>query len=108
MNITMNRELVSVLAECAAACNYCAVSCLQEDDVKMMERCIRLDLDCAAICKMALDYVSRDSTMKRDVLDLCARVCRECGAECEKHSHMEHCRMCAEACRRCEQACQQA
>ena len=107
MNPTMNKELISVLAECAAACNYCAVSCLKEDNVKMMERCIRLDLDCAAICKMAMDYVARDSSMAREVLDLCAKACRECGEECAKHKH-DHCQMCAEACRRCEQACQQA
>lgn len=107
MNATMNKDLIRTLAECAAACNHCAVSCLEEDDVKMMVRCIRLDLDCAAICKVALDYVSRDSTMAREVLGLCARACRECGEECAKHKH-DHCQACAEACRRCEQACQQA
>jgi hypothetical protein len=107
INARMNNDLVRTLAECAAACNYCAVSCLKEDDVKMMERCIRLDLDCAAICKMALDYASRDSTFSRQILDMCANVCRECGEECARHRH-DHCLACAEACRRCEQACRQA
>lgn len=26
---------------CAVACNHCAASCLQEQDVKMMARCMR-------------------------------------------------------------------
>jgi hypothetical protein len=38
---------------CADACDYCSIACLQEDDVKMMAECIRLDLDCAAICRLA-------------------------------------------------------
>lgn len=35
--------------QCAAACNHCSTACLQEQDVKMMARCIALDMDCAAI-----------------------------------------------------------
>ena len=107
MNKLKNKELIATLAECAATCNFCAVSCLQEDDVKMMEKCIRTDLDCASVCKMAIEYLSRDSTYSREVLDLCARICRDCGDECAKHKH-DHCQACAEACRKCEQACQQA
>ena len=30
---------------CADACDYCSIACLQEDDLKMMAECIRLDLD---------------------------------------------------------------
>ena len=39
---------------CADACDYCSSSCLQEDDVKMMAACVRLDMDCAEICRMAV------------------------------------------------------
>ena len=39
---------------CAVACNHCAASCLYEPDVKMMARCIALDMDCAAIGALAM------------------------------------------------------
>ena len=31
--------------------------------------------------------------------------CDACGAECDKHQHMEHCQRCAEACHRCAEEC---
>lgn len=102
----MNKNLISALAECAAACNYCAVSCLQEENIKMMVPCIRLDLDCAAICKAALDYLSRDSRYAGEILQQCAKICRDCGEECNKHE-AEHCKKCAEACFKCAEACEQ-
>ena len=50
---------------CIEACNASRrrattvfASCLREqDDVKMMARCIALDADCAAICRLAAGYM---------------------------------------------------
>ena len=89
---------------CADACDHCAASCLQEQDVKRMARCIELDMDCAAICRLASGYMARGSDFARQVCRVCAEVCQACGDECAKHP-MEHCRQCAEACRRCAQEC---
>lgn len=89
---------------CAAACDHCATACLAEDDVKQMARCIRLDLDCADICRMAAAYMARDSELARNVCRLCAEVCEACGEECAKHDP-DHCQQCADACRRCAEEC---
>ncbi|WP_187264673.1 four-helix bundle copper-binding protein [Pontibacter beigongshangensis] len=102
----MNKDLIRTLAECAAACNHCSVACLQEEDIKMMVACIRLDMDCAKICLAAQDYVARDSRYAREILQQCAKICRDCGEECDKHK-AEHCKICAEACFRCAEACEQ-
>jgi hypothetical protein len=32
-------------------------------------------------------------------------VCEMCADECDRHSHMAHCRVCAEACRKCAAEC---
>jgi len=37
---------VTTCYECAQACNHCAASCLQEQEVKAMAKCIALDIDC--------------------------------------------------------------
>ena len=89
---------------CADECDHCAAACLMEPDVKMMARCIRLDIDCAAICRLAAGYMARGSDSARDVCALCADICETCGAECAKHPQ-EHCQACAEACRRCAEEC---
>jgi hypothetical protein len=89
---------------CADACDHCAAACLKEPDPKPMARCIALDMDCAAICRMAASYMARDSEFAMALCADCAEVCEACGAECAKHK-MAHCQECAEACRRCAEEC---
>ena len=36
-------NLAHKISECILMCNYCFNACLEEDDVKMMKECIRLD-----------------------------------------------------------------
>jgi hypothetical protein len=96
--------------DCAATCTSCADACLGERDVQGLVRCIRLSLDCADICEAVGRLVTRqtevDLGVVRAAIEACARTCRSCGEQCERHAaHHEHCRICAEVCRRCEQAC---
>jgi len=100
-----NHELLEALGRCAGECNHCATACLDEEDVHMLSRCIKLDLDCAAICQLTASFVTRDSEHANHLLRECAEICEACAEECEKHAHMEHCRTCAEACRHCADAC---
>ena len=98
--------------DCAQTCTVCADACLGEDGVKDLIQCIRLNLDCADVCAATGQIASRrtganELTIK-PMIETCAEACRLCGAECERHAQMEHCRICAEACRRCEEACREA
>jgi hypothetical protein len=90
--------------ECAEACNHCAASCLQEEDVKMMARCIALDIDCAEICAVAAAAMGRASESSKALCAACADICRNCGEECARHQ-MVHCQECARACMRCAEEC---
>ena len=105
MSHEQNRGLIDALAKCAAECNHCAIACLDEKDVKMLARCIKLDIDCAEICSLAASYVSRGSEHAHHILNECAEICEACAEECEKHSHMEHCKKCGDACRSCADLC---
>lgn len=89
---------------CALACDHCASECLQEDDVKMMARCIALNVDCAAACRTAAEFMGRGSELSALVCTTCAEVCDACAEECERHD-TDHCRECASACRRCADEC---
>lgn len=102
---------IEAAMECAQSCFSCADACLGEDDVKMLVRCIRLNLDCAEMCetfaRSACRLTEPDVAYLSAQAELCALICRSCGDECEKHAKkMEHCRLCAEACRACEAECQ--
>ncbi len=43
-------ECIEACFDCAQACTACTDACLGEEDVQMLARCIRLDLDCADVC----------------------------------------------------------
>ena len=98
-------DCIDACNECADACDRCAAACLGEEDVKSMARCIGLDIDCAAICRLAAGFMGRGSAHAPQLCRACADVCRDCGNECMKHD-ADHCRLCAEACRQCAQACE--
>jgi hypothetical protein len=99
-----NQKLIQKLLECALTCEHCATSCLQEENVAIMAKCISLDRDCSDICLQAARLVQRESPIARQFLLLCEEICRMCAEECSKH-HDEHCMRCAEACTICADAC---
>lgn len=99
------KSCIDACNSCAQACDHCAAACLKEKDVRMLARCISLDIDCAGICRLAVNYMSRESECVATICEACAEICDVCAAECAKHANMEHCRQCAEACRCCAQEC---
>jgi hypothetical protein len=102
-------DAVHHMMYCAKMCRSCADACLAED--MDMVQCIRLCLDCADICDAASNIGLRQTGVNdqilREMLELCARACDECAAECEKQNH-EHCKLCAQMCRECAEDCRKA
>ena len=96
--------LIQQILDCATACENCASSCLTEQDVTPMARCIQLDRDCAELCYNGAKLLTRDSEFAHDFLALCEKSCRLCAEECAKHEH-EHCKRCAEKCLQCAEDC---
>jgi hypothetical protein len=99
------RSCIDACNECALECEHCAAACLGEQDVKMLARCIALDLECAEVCRTATILMARGSERAAEFCRLCADFCDACAEECERHRHMEHCARCADACRRCAEEC---
>ena len=102
-------DAVHHLMYCAKMCASCADACLAEP--MDMTQCIRICLDCSDICEAASRVALRRSgcndAVARELLELCARTCEACAAECEKHGN-DHCRRCAEICRECAADCRKA
>lgn len=104
MGYQENKRCIDACLACAAVCNHCATSCLQEQDTKMMVKCIQLDLECAAACYAAAQLLSLGSSKAAELCQLCADLCEACAAECSKHSN-KHCQECADACMKCAAEC---
>jgi hypothetical protein len=104
MNSKILQNCIDACGECVVECERCAVACLNEQDVASMARCIALDLDCAAICRTAVEFMSRNSDFAVDICAVCADICQACAMECEQHK-VDHCQRCAQVCRSCADAC---
>ena len=96
---------IDACSECATECNHCATSCVQEEHVHHLAKCIQLDLECAAICRSAVEMMSLGSNYSRELCDLCAGICEACAGECDKHSDLKHCKACDDVCRNCANEC---
>ncbi|QTM98766.1 four-helix bundle copper-binding protein [Sediminibacillus dalangtanensis] len=98
------QELLNTLHDCMVQCNHCYDACLEEDDVKMMAPCIRLDRECADICGYLAQAITRGTPYVAELASVCAKICEDCGNECKKHEQ-EHCQKCADICMKCADAC---
>ena len=102
---------IDALSDCAQACTADTDADLNEPNLAEMVTCIRLCQNCVDVCTATLGILSRvairEASVTRPLLEACVAICKSCGDECERHAHMQHCRVCAEACRRCEQACRE-
>lgn len=105
MSHEKNEDLIRILWECATICEHCNMACLEEKDLQKLVMCIRLNMDCAEICRSTAVLLSRGSDHMQHLMQECIEVCEACADECEKHSHMQHCKECADACRQCAEAC---
>lgn len=99
------QDVLDALARCTAACEHCATACLDEADIKVMVPCIRLDRDCADICRLTAAFIARGSDHASHVLRECIEICHKCYDECVQHPHV-HCKECAAACKACLEACE--
>lgn len=104
----MSHHLDQNAKHCIAACNDCATECggcfadmVGKDSPNDCPACC---IECAAICRLAADAISRNSPFAKQICKLCAEICDWCAKECEAHDK-ESCKSCAQACRRCAEAC---
>ncbi|MEO8771395.1 MAG: four-helix bundle copper-binding protein [Ferruginibacter sp.] len=97
------QKCIDACLECATECNHCAVACLEEKEVQHLTQCIRLNLECAVICRVTAELMTTGSAYSAQICELCATICNACAEKCQQHANMgmEHCRECAETCRAC-------
>lgn len=99
-------KLMEKIVECQAMCKYCFNACLEEENVAMMTRCIKLDVECAEICGLTSSSISYEGDFSREILAICINACEMCAAECRRHDKL-HCIECAKACEECAKACRE-
>ncbi|MEW5783773.1 MAG: four-helix bundle copper-binding protein [Bacillota bacterium] len=98
------QRCIDACVKCMQACEQCITSCLQEPDVQARMHCIQVLRDCADICSLSAQWMSRGSTHAHQLCMICADICDACAAECAKFKD-RHCQDCAQFCRDCATEC---
>src|SRR5690606_10859082 len=105
------KECIAACFHCAQICNGCSddmIGMEKEGQAELMERGTRLCRECADICVLSGQWMSRVSPVAQKICGFCADICDECAELCEQHkSHHPLCGPCAEECRRCARLCRQ-
>lgn len=98
-------DALTQLSQCLRFCEQCAAECIEKSDASFAH-CIKLCLACAESCHLSLKLMSYNLNHSKEACRLCAQLCDDCAAECEKGQGdlMGHC---AEACRKCAEVCRQ-
>ncbi len=100
------RSYVDACLQCAIVCNRGIQACLNEWDVKLLVKSIKLQRECAAFCVLSAEMTEAESEYTNQLMALCADVCLACAEECEKHADSEDCIKSARACIECAQYCE--
>jgi hypothetical protein len=115
---TENRQLTRQQQDCIAACWSCAAICntCSDDMIQMgnnhntelMALCTRMCRECADICSLSAQWMSRLSPLAEQICAFCTEICDACAETCERHaSHHALCADCAKECRRCVSLCRE-
>jgi hypothetical protein len=89
--------------ECYSLCTRDAMNrCVEAGGQHAAPEHLRLMHDCAALCRIAADFMLASSVYSPKICALCAEICQACARSCDGLEGME---ACASACRGCAASC---
>jgi hypothetical protein len=98
---------IKACLDCHATCLATIDHCLTMGGQHAEASHIRIMMDCAQICVVSADFLSRGSSHHAHLCRECAEICRECAQNCDGHPGADDMmRRCAESCRRCAAECE--
>lgn len=98
---------IQICLQCSQVCEQAVQYSLDQGGRYMEPRHIRQLQDCAEMCRVAANFMMRDSSLHMQTCRTCALVCWSTAADCERFSDDATMKMCADICRRCAESCQQ-
>ncbi len=89
---------------CKLATEVCINHCIAElaKGEKSMAACLRTASETKAACEAFITLAALESSSTKKMAILCVEICKNCEAECKKHSeHHNFCKECLESCKTC-------
>lgn len=90
---------------CHQVCEQTLSYCLTQGGKHLEPHHLKALIDCAQICAVSADFMSRESAIHASVCGACAKACLACADSCEQMGDDEAMKLCADVCRQCEESC---
>ena len=105
MHASEMKSCIEACQRCSAICLGTAMNhCLEAGGQHTEPQHFRLMMACAEVCRASAALMLIGSPSHRLQCDVCARICEECAADCERIGGMDEC---VQACRACAGECRQ-
>lgn len=101
------REVARFTQDCGSICTHAAQYCLEMGGSHVSATHMRMLQDCADICEATSKLLLRSSPQITQMMSVCASLCEQCAASCDKLTGDTQMKTCADECRRCAAACRQ-
>lgn len=99
-------DCIEACLSCAEACDRCVEASRNDPNPAMLTRCNALCMDCAAMCRLTVGYMTRDSEFVDLICQDCAEICESCVEECMRFQDQDEAyRQCTDACHKCMEEC---
>ena len=99
------QQCIQQCHECHRECVEVAEHCLHQGGEHATPERVFLLLDCAEICQTSANFLLRASELYPYTCAVCAQVCEQTKAACERFADSQQMRLCADACQRCADSC---
>lgn len=97
-----SKECIDACLACLTTCEICLTDCVKVVNQEIILLC----RDCSDICALCARFEARESDFRNHMHALCAKICKACAIECNKHcAHHLSCKECADACLKCAEIC---
>lgn len=89
---------------CKLATEICINHCITElaKGEKSMAACLKTASETKVACEAFITLAALESSSTKKMANLCIEICKNCEAECKKHSaHDQACKECLDCCKTC-------
>ena len=99
------QQCIQYCRDCQRICMLTMTHCFAQGGEMCEATHIRLLMDCAEMCQTSANFMLRASDLHPYTCAVCAQVCEQCKAACERFPDSQQMRLCADACQRCADSC---
>lgn len=104
----MSDEMQMCIQNCMSCHQICVLTlshCIEKGGSHSEAAHLKSLMDCAQICTVSADFMSRQSDIHASVCGACAEACLTCAQSCERFEDDAVMKACADLCRQCAESC---